>query len=184
MVIETIFKQAGRLLCLLFIFSGFSSCSKEKPLEYTIDRPSYHIDNTDLQKYHKDGEIKIISFNVRYGTAKETNSSNNWSNRKAACLAMIKDQKPSCIGFQEAVYDIQFEWFKDQLKDQEDRWRYILAVTDAGRSLESERMGRRLLQERDLGYIRGDCHRQAFLLYQHPFGPQGLKSQGGVHETP
>ena len=44
MVVETIFKQAGRLLCLLFIFSGF----------------------------------------------------------------------------QEAVYDIQFEWFKDQLKDEYD----------------------------------------------------------------
>ncbi|MBQ6253615.1 MAG: endonuclease/exonuclease/phosphatase family protein [Bacteroidales bacterium] len=100
--------------------SLLTGCGKEKPLDFDIDRPSYDSNQADLQKYPASGEIKIISFNVRYGTAKETNSSNNWSNRSAACLAMIKDHKPTCIGFQEAVYDIQFLWFKDQLKDEYD----------------------------------------------------------------
>ena len=106
------------LLCLLCLFS--SSCSKEGPIVIDIDRPSYESNQADLQKYPEKGEIKVISFNVRYGTAKETNPSNNWSNRRSACLAMIKDHKPSCRGFQEAVYDIQFEWFKEQLKDEYD----------------------------------------------------------------
>ncbi len=97
-----------------------AGCGKEKPLDINFDRPSYESNQADLQKYPKTGEIKIISFNVRYGTAKETNPSNNWANRSAACLAMIKDHKPTCIGFQEAIYDLQFLWFKDQLKDEYD----------------------------------------------------------------
>ena len=122
MVVYPYIKQAGLALCLLFILSmiGFSSCSKEKTLDIDIDRPTYPSNQADLQKYPKAGEIKIISFNVRYGTAKETNSSNNWPNRSLACLAMLKDHRPSLIGFQEAVFDIQFKWFKEQLKDEYD----------------------------------------------------------------
>lgn len=104
------------MLCLLFL--SFVSCSKHGKEDIDIDFPDH--EETILQKYPGSGEIKVMSFNVRYGTAKESNSSNNWNNRKAACVAMIKDQRPSCIGFQEAVYDIQFEWFKDQLKDEYD----------------------------------------------------------------
>ena len=102
------------LLCFLSFYS--SSCKKEEPIIEIPDRPEY--EELNLQKYPKTGEVKILSFNVRYGTAKETSPINDWSNRKAACVALLKDQKPSCIGFQEAVYDIQFEWFKDQLKDE------------------------------------------------------------------
>lgn len=93
------------------------SCGK-KDVPLVIPEIEYR--DVKLQKYPAEGEVKILSFNVRYGTAKETNSSNNWSNRKSACVAMIKDQKPSCIGFQEAVYDIQFEYFLNQLKDEYD----------------------------------------------------------------
>ena len=118
MVVCNSIKQAGLALCLLFIVS--SSCSKEEPVDIDIDRPTYESNQANLQKYPKDGEIKIISFNVRYGTAKETNSSNNWVNRSLACLAMLKDHKPTLIGFQEAVYDIQFKWFMEQLKDEYD----------------------------------------------------------------
>lgn len=118
MVVCNSIKQAGLALCLLFIV--FSSCSKEEPIVIDIDRPAYESNQANLQKYPKEGEIKIISFNVRYGTAKETNTSNNWQYRKSACIAMLKDHKPTLIGFQEAVYDIQFEWFKDQLKDEYD----------------------------------------------------------------
>ena len=106
------------LFCLLCVL--FSSCSKERPVVINIDRPTYESNQADLQKYPKTGEIKILSFNVRYGTANEVNPSNKWPNRKSACLAMIRDHKPSCIGFQEAIYDIQFEWFREQLKDEYD----------------------------------------------------------------
>jgi len=103
----------------LFLLLSLASCSREeKPLDYNIDRPAYV--ETDLQKYPAAGQIKIISFNVRYGTASETNSSNNWANRKEACVEMLKDQKPSCIGFQEAVYDLQFKYFLEMLKDEYD----------------------------------------------------------------
>lgn len=94
------------------------SCEKKEPGIDLPDRSPY--EEVDLQKYPKAGEIKIISFNVRYGTAKESNSSNNWQYRKAACVSMIKDQKPSCIGFQEAVYDLQFKYFLEELKDEYD----------------------------------------------------------------
>ena len=101
------------MLCLFIV-----SCRKEDPVIDLPDRPEY--EEVDLQKYPKAGEVKIMSFNVRYGTAKESNSSNNWQYRKAACVSMIKDQKPSCIGFQEAVYDIQFKYFLEELKDEYD----------------------------------------------------------------
>ena len=110
--------RAALASCLLFLFSF--SCSKEEPVVIDIDRPAYESNQANLQKYPKEGEIKIISFNVRYGTAKETNTSNNWQYRKSACVTMIKDHKPTLIGFQEAVYDIQFEWFRDQLNDEYD----------------------------------------------------------------
>lgn len=105
------------ILSVILLLAVFG-CDKKKDYELEVPDVEYH--DSKLKKYPGEGEIKILSFNVRYGTAKETNSSNNWSNRKSACVAMIKDQKPSCIGFQEAVYDIQFEYFKDQLKDEYD----------------------------------------------------------------
>ena len=103
-------------LCLL-VFLMLSCSGKEEPV-YVISRPAYA--ETGLQKYPEAGQVKIMSFNVRYGTASESNSSNNWRYRREACVAMIRDQKPSCIGFQEAVYDIQFEYFLDRLKDEYD----------------------------------------------------------------
>ena len=107
------FKTGLLLLCLSIL-----SCKEKEPLIEIPDRSPY--EEVPLQKYPKAGEIKFISFNVRYGTAKESNSSNNWQYRKAACVSMIKDQKPSCIGFQEAVYDIQFKYFLEELKDEYD----------------------------------------------------------------
>ena len=69
------------------------------------------------QKYAKENEIKIMSFNVRT-SAMDKNTPNHWDNRKEACIALIKDQKPSIIGFQEAVYSAQWVWIKDQLKSE------------------------------------------------------------------
>lgn len=73
-----------------------------------------------LQKYAKNNEIKIMSFNVR--TQNSTDGEYNWPNRKEACVALIKDQKPAIIGFQEAQYEPQWLYLKEQLADEYDGW--------------------------------------------------------------
>lgn len=75
---------------------------------------------TGLQKYAKSDEIKIMSFNVRTETTAD--GENNWPNRKEACVALIKDQKPTIIGFQEAKYTSQWLYLKEQLADEYDGW--------------------------------------------------------------
>ena len=74
-----------------------------------------------LQKYAKENEVKVLSFNVRLDTS-ETDPTNNWPNRKEACVELIKDQKPSLIGFQEAKYTSQWLYLKEQLADEYDGW--------------------------------------------------------------
>jgi endonuclease/exonuclease/phosphatase family metal-dependent hydrolase len=69
-----------------------------------------------LKKYADDTEIKVMSFNVRTVTT-ESDTANHWDNRKAACVELIKDQRPSIIGFQEAQYTLQWSYLKGQLAD-------------------------------------------------------------------
>ena len=69
-----------------------------------------------FKKYADEDEIKVMSFNVRTDTD-EDNDANNWSNRKAACVELIKDHKPTIIGFQEAKYTSQWLYLKEQLAD-------------------------------------------------------------------
>ena len=74
-----------------------------------------------LQKYAKQYEVKVLSFNVRLDTT-ESDPNNNWPKRKAACVELIKDQKPTLVGFQEAKYTSQWLYLKEQLKDEYDGW--------------------------------------------------------------
>ena len=67
-----------------------------------------------FKKYAADDELKIMSFNVRTKTDGDTEYK-AWDNRKDACVALIKDQMPSVIGFQEADYTSQWKYIKDQL---------------------------------------------------------------------
>ena len=67
-----------------------------------------------FQKFAKSDEIKVMSFNVRTKTDGDTEHK-AWDNRKDACVALIKDQMPSVIGFQEADYTSQWKYIKDQL---------------------------------------------------------------------
>ena len=71
------------------------------------------------QKYAGNDEIKIMSFNVRTKTS-ESDPANNWDNRKEACVLLVKDQRPSIIGFQEAQYTLQWAYLKEQLADRYD----------------------------------------------------------------
>ena len=68
----------------------------------------------ELKKHPAGDELKIMSFNVRTKTS-ETDPANNWDNRKAACVELIKDHRPSIIGFQEAKYSSQWVYLKEQL---------------------------------------------------------------------
>lgn len=99
------------LLCSMIMFITCSSSSKDDDK----DDQGGKIHEDQFQKLPKTGELKVMSFNVRYGSAVETDPNNNWDFRKAACLEMINDQKPSVIGFQEAVYTTQWLYFKDNL---------------------------------------------------------------------
>ena len=89
----------------------------------TISLPSMCVDEDELivlfQKYPSGDEVKIMSFNVRLKTS-ETDPANNWDNRKEACVELIKDQRPTIIGFQEAKYSSQWVYLKEQLKDKYD----------------------------------------------------------------
>ena len=78
------------------------------------------VENT-LQKYANDDEIKVMSFNVRLNTT-EDNYRNEWFYRKEACVELIKDQKPSVIGFQEAKYTDQWQYFVSGLADDYEGW--------------------------------------------------------------
>ena len=54
--------------------------------------------------------LPVMSFNVRYGTAKDSNYV--WQNRKDAVCAMIMDQHPAVFGVQEAL-DFQLAYFEE-----------------------------------------------------------------------
>lgn len=102
------------LACAILLSMFCCSCEKTQGNE-TPDIPEQQ-----WQKYPELGELKIMSFNVRYGTAKETNPMNGWEFRKAACVEMIRDHKPTLIGFQEAVYDVQWQFFLKEFADEYD----------------------------------------------------------------
>ena len=55
------------------------------------------------------GLLKVMSYNIRFGKAKD--GDNSWDNRKAAAAAMIMDQKPAVFGVQEAL-DFQLEYIQ------------------------------------------------------------------------
>lgn len=69
-----------------------------------------------LKKYAEKDEIKIMSFNVRT-TLTESNTANNWDNRKKACIEIINDHQPTIIGVQEAKYAHHWTYLKEQLAD-------------------------------------------------------------------
>lgn len=54
-------------------------------------------------------ELKVISYNVRLGTAVKKDKDNCWDNRKPATRAMLQEQRPDVMGVQEA-YDFQIDY--------------------------------------------------------------------------
>jgi endonuclease/exonuclease/phosphatase family metal-dependent hydrolase len=80
------------------------------------DEPTSPTGPTSKYKKHAgDGEIKIMSFNLRT-SGMDKGTANHWDNRKAACVALIRDHMPDIMGVQEATYTDQWVWLKNQLK--------------------------------------------------------------------
>ena len=57
-----------------------------------------------------------MSFNVRQSKAKEVDPNNSWTNRKDACLMMLRETMPDVIGFQEVQMGDQWPFFRDSLR--------------------------------------------------------------------
>ena len=96
------------LFLLLSVVLLASSCGN--PSETPTPKPP----TSKYQKYAKENEIKIMSFNVRTKTSNDTGI-NHWDERKEACVAVVKDHKPTIIGYQEAQYSSQWVYLKNQL---------------------------------------------------------------------
>jgi len=62
----------------------------------------------------KTSNLKVISYNIRLGTAKD--GDNSWEFRYPASSAMINDQKPDIFGVQEA-YDFQVNYLEEACPD-------------------------------------------------------------------
>ena len=62
--------------------------------------------------------LTVMSFNVRQSHAKEVRESDSWTNRKEACLEMLKTRRPDLVGFQEAQYKGQWSFFRDSLSSE------------------------------------------------------------------
>ncbi len=59
-------------------------------------------------------DLKVISYNIRYGTAKD--GDNSWELRKTATPAMIESLKPDLLGLQEA-YRFQIDYILENCPD-------------------------------------------------------------------
>ena len=97
-----------KILFALTILMLASSCGNQ------TETPAPKPPTSKYQKYAKENEIKIMSFNVRTKTSNDEGV-NHWDQRKEACVAVVKDHKPTIIGYQEAQYNSQWVYLKNQL---------------------------------------------------------------------
>lgn len=61
-----------------------------------------------------DDAVSVMSFNIRYGTAKD--GDNAWENRKELVAKTIQNRKPDLLGLQEAI-DFQVEFLAEKLPE-------------------------------------------------------------------
>ena len=59
-------------------------------------------------------QLKVISYNIRVGTARD--GDNSWENRKPASAAMIAEQQPDIFGLQEAL-KLQLDYLEETCPD-------------------------------------------------------------------
>ena len=70
--------------------------------------------STMSAKKNKVADVKVISYNIRLGVAKD--GTNSWEFRYPASAMMINDQKPDIFGLQEA-YDFQVKYLEEYCED-------------------------------------------------------------------
>ena len=69
---------------------------------------------SSAQKQSRDYDLKVMSYNIRMGTAKD--GTNSWEYRYPAPAMMIQDQKPDVFGVQEA-FEFQNRFIEDNFTD-------------------------------------------------------------------
>lgn len=69
---------------------------------------------SSAQKQTRDYDLKVMSYNIRMGTAKD--GTNSWEYRYPATAMMIQDQKPDVFGVQEA-FEFQIKFIEDNFTD-------------------------------------------------------------------
>ena len=81
------------LSLLLIVAALVSSCKSDED-------PNYETNEVKKITYYK-----IISYNVRFSSAPETDGDNRWELRRDASIKMVAAQKPLAMGLQEACPD-------------------------------------------------------------------------------
>ena len=71
---------------------------------------------SSAQKQTKDHDLKVMSYNIRMGAAKD--GTNSWEYRYPATALMLEDQKPDVFGVQEA-FNYQIRFIEDNFMDYE-----------------------------------------------------------------
>ena len=69
---------------------------------------------SSAQKQTRDYDLKVMSYNIRLGTAKD--GTNSWEYRYPATAMMLKDQMPDVFGVQEA-FDFQVKFIEENFTD-------------------------------------------------------------------
>ena len=69
---------------------------------------------SSAQKQTRDYDLKVMSYNIRLGTAKD--GTNSWEYRYPATALMLKDQMPDVFGVQEA-FDFQVKFITENFKE-------------------------------------------------------------------
>ena len=69
---------------------------------------------SSAQKQTRDYDLKVMSYNIRMGTAKD--GTNSWEYRYPATALMLKDQMPDVFGVQEA-FNFQIKFIEENFTD-------------------------------------------------------------------
>ena len=69
---------------------------------------------SSAQKQTKDHDLKVMSYNIRMGVAKD--GTNSWEYRYPATAMMLKDQMPDVFGVQEA-FNFQIKFIEENFTD-------------------------------------------------------------------
>jgi endonuclease/exonuclease/phosphatase family metal-dependent hydrolase len=69
---------------------------------------------SSAQKQTRDYDLKVMSYNIRLGTAKD--GTNSWEYRYPATALMLKDQMPDVFGVQEA-FNFQIKFIEENFTD-------------------------------------------------------------------